>query len=316
MVFNIILFTVGLFLLIKGADWLVNGASIVAKKHQISDLAIGLTIVAFGTSAPELVVNIAASLEDHQEIVLANIIGSNNFNLLFILGVAGLISPLLVQSSTLFKEIPISLIAGVIVLFLANSFIFQGRTLNRIDGILLLILFLVFLWYVYTQLKKEPVLEEVKASNLPSWKIWGLIIIGLVALIAGGKMVVNGAVFMATSFGVSEKFIGLTIIAAGTSLPELATSVIAALKRKSDIAIGNVIGSNIFNIFFILGISATVRPIAYDTAFNRDIYLFIGGTALLFLLLFFGRKKLGRPAAAFMLMTFIAYTFYQISLEI
>ncbi|HSP83196.1 MAG TPA: calcium/sodium antiporter [Gillisia sp.] len=275
MILNIILFAVGLFLLIKGADWLVNGASIVAKKHQISDLAIGLTIVAFGTSAPELVVNIAASIEDHQDIVFANIIGSNNFNLLFILGVAGLISPLLVQSSTLFKEIPISLAAGVIVLFLANSFIFQGEILNRLDGILLLILFLVFLWYVYTQLKKEPVLEEVKANNLPSWKIWSLIIIGLIALIAGGKMVVNGAVFMATSFGVSEKLIGLTVIAAGTSLPELATSVIAALKRKSDIAIGNVIGSNIFNIFFILGISATVRPIAYDTAFNRDIFLFI-----------------------------------------
>ena len=153
MAINIILFTVGLFLLIKGADWLVNGASIVAKKHQISDLAIGLTIVAFGTSAPELVVNIAASIEDHQDIVFANIIGSNNFNLLFILGVAGLISPLLVQSSTLFKEIPISLAAGVIVLFLANSFIFQGEILNRLDGILLLLLFLVFLWYVYTQLK-------------------------------------------------------------------------------------------------------------------------------------------------------------------
>ena len=316
MVINIILFTVGLFLLIKGADWLVNGASIIARKQQVSDLAIGLTIVAFGTSAPELVVNLAASLENHQDIVFANIIGSNNFNLFFILGVAGLITPLVVQSSTLFKEIPISLGAGVIVLFLANSFIFQGEILSRIDGIILLMLFLVFLWYVYTQLKREPVLEEIRENNLPSWKIWGLIIIGLLALIVGGKLVVNGAVSMATSFGVSEKLIGLTVIAAGTSLPELATSVVAALKRKSDIAIGNVIGSNIFNIFFILGISATVRPIDFDTTFNRDIYLFIAGTAILFLLLFFGRKKLRRPAAIFLVITFIAYTFYQVSLEI
>ena len=316
MLINIILFTIGLFLLIKGADWLVNGASTVARKHHISDLAIGLTIVAFGTSAPELVVNIAASIENHQDIVFANIIGSNNFNLFFILGIAGLITPLVVQSSTLFKEIPISLGAGLVVLLLANSFVFQGEILGRIDGIILLILFVVFLGYVYTQLKREPVLEEVRENNLPAWKIWGLIIIGLLALIAGGKMVVTGAVSMATTLGVSEKLIGLTVIAAGTSLPELATSVVAALKRKSDIAIGNVIGSNIFNIFFILGISATVRPIAYDTAFNLDIFLYMAGTALLFILLYFGRKKLRRPAAVLLVLTFIAYTFYQISLEI
>ena len=316
MVLNIILLAVGLFFLIKGADWLVTGASNIARKQQISDLAIGLTIVAFGTSAPELVVNITASIENHQDIVFGNIIGSNNFNLFLILGVAGLITPLVVQSSTLFKEIPISFIAGLMVLLLANSFVFQGEILTRIDGIILLVFFLIFLAYVYTQLKREPVLEEVKENHSPKWKIWGLIIFGLLALIAGGKMVVTSAIFMATSMGVSEKLIGLTIIAAGTSLPELATSIVAALQRKSDIAIGNVIGSNIFNIFFILGISATVRPIAYDTAFNRDIYLLLGGTAILFLLLYFGRKKLGRPTAAMLLVTFVAYTFYLISLEI
>lgn len=316
MILNIFLLAFGLLLLIKGADWLVNGASTIAKKKKVSDLAIGLTIVAFGTSAPELVVNLAASIENHQDIVFGNIIGSNNFNLFFILGVAGLITPLVVQSSTLFKEVPISLLAAVMVLFLANSFIFQEEILSRIDGIMLLILFLVFLGYVYTQLKSEPVVEKIKEVNLPLWKIWGLIIIGLLALIAGGKLVVNSAVFMATSWGVSEKLIGLTIIAAGTSLPELATSVVAALKKNSDIAIGNVIGSNIFNIFFILGMSATVRPIGYDIAFNRDIYLLLGGTILLFLLLFFGKKKLGRPAAAIMVATFIAYTLYLVSLEI
>ncbi|TDN93422.1 cation:H+ antiporter [Salegentibacter sp. 24] len=315
MFLNIILLTIGLFLLIKGADWLVNGASTIARKKKVSDLAIGLTIVAFGTSAPELVVNLSASIENHQDIVFGNIIGSNNFNLFFILGVAGVITPLAVQSSTLFKEIPISLIAGIMVLILANSFIFQEKILSRVDGIILLILFLIFLAYVYTQLKGEPVIENIKELNLPVWKIWGLIIIGLLALIAGGRLVVDSAVFMASTMGVSEKLIGLTIIAAGTSLPELATSVVAAFKKNSDIAIGNVIGSNIFNIFFILGISATVRPIAYDIAFNRDIYLLLGGTTLLFLLLYSGKKKLVRPAAALLVITFIVYTLYLVSQE-
>ncbi len=316
MLVNIIYLVIGLVLLIKGADWLVNGASTIARKKQISDLAIGLTIVAFGTSAPELVVNIAASIDNHQDIVFGNIIGSNNFNLFFIVGIAGLITPLVVQSSTLSKEIPISFIAGILVLLLANSFVFQDAILSRIDGIILLVFFLVFLAYVYTQLKREPVLDEVKEINLSTWKVWGLVIIGLLALVAGGRMVVTSAVDMATTMGVSEKLVGLTIVAAGTSLPELATSVVAAFKKKSDIAIGNIIGSNIFNIFFILGISATVRPLFYDIAFNRDIYLFLGGTALLYLLLFFGKKELGRPAAGLMLVTFIAYTIYLITLEI
>lgn len=316
MYLNIILLTIGLFLLVKGADWLVNGASTIARKKNISDLAIGLTIVAFGTSAPELVVNLTASIENEQDIVFGNIIGSNNFNLFFILGVTGLITPLAVKSSTLFKEIPVSLLAAVMVLVLANSFIFKDEILSRIDGIILLILFLIFIGYVYTQLKSEPTINEVKETNLPAWKIWALIIIGLVALIAGGKMVVTSAVSMATSMGVSEKLIGLTIIAAGTSLPELATSVVAAFKKNSDIAIGNVIGSNIFNIFFILGISATVRPIMYDIDFNRDIYLLLGGTTLLFLLLYLGKKKLSRPAAVLLIATFIAYTLYLVSQEI
>lgn len=316
MILSTILLAVGLYLLIKGADWLVTGASSIARKHQISDLAIGLTIVAFGTSAPELVVNVTASIENHQGLVLGNIIGSNNFNLFLILGIAGLITPLIVQSSTLFKEIPISFIAGLIVLLLANKFVFQSEILTRIDGIILLVLFIIFLVYVYTQLKREPVLEEVIESYVPKWKLWGLIVLGLIALIAGGKMVVTSAVFMATSLGLSEKLIGLTIIAAGTSLPELATSVVAAIKKKSDIAIGNIIGSNIFNLFFILGISAVVRPIAYDTRFNLDIYLLLGGTAFLFIFLYFGKKKLRRLTAALLLITFLSYYFYLVSLEI
>ncbi len=191
MILNLIFLAVGLLLLIKGADWIVNGASAIARKKQISDLAIGLTIVAFGTSAPELVVNIAASIENHQDIVFGNIIGSNNFNLFFILGLAGLISPLVVQSSTLFKEIPVSLVAGFLVLILANNFGLQGGILSRIDGVILLVFFLMFLAYVYFQLKQEPVAYQVKETYLPAWKLWGLIIIGLLGLVAGGKLVVN-----------------------------------------------------------------------------------------------------------------------------
>lgn len=317
MILNIILLIAGLLLLIKGADWLVEGASTIAKKKKISDLAIGLTIVAFGTSAPELVVNVVASVEDHQDIVFGNIIGSNNFNLLMILGIAGLITPLVVQVSTVKKEIPISFLAVIMVFVMANAFFTSEALLSRIDGIILLIFFALFLYYVYTQLKNVPGTTPVNDINLPGWKIWGLIIIGLAALVLGGRLVVNSAVEMATGWGVSEKLIGLTIIAAGTSLPELATSVVAAMKKNSDIAVGNIIGSNIFNIFFILGVSSVVRPIPFDTVFNIDLYLLFGGTIFLFLAMYIaGKRKLDRWEAAVLLVTYIVYTGYLISGEI
>lgn len=317
MIIQIVLLVLGLGLLIKGADWLVEGASTVAKKKQISDLAIGLTIVAFGTSAPELVVNVVASVENHQDIVFGNIIGSNNFNLLFILGVAGLITPLIVQSSTAFKEIPISFIAVILLFVLANAFFTETAVLSRLDGIILLIFFAGFLFYVYKQLKREPEKNEVKELNLSNAKIWGLIIVGLAGLVIGGRLVVTSAVDMATAMGVSEKLIGLTIIAAGTSLPELATTVVAALKKNSDIAVGNIIGSNIFNIFFILGVSAVVRPIPFDEIFNTDLYLLFAGTAVLFLFMYLsGKMKLDRWEAAVLLAVFIAYTAYLVINEI
>lgn len=317
MIIQIVLLVLGLGLLIKGADWLVEGASTVAKKKQISDLAIGLTIVAFGTSAPELVVNVVASVENHQDIVFGNIIGSNNFNLFFILGIAGLITPLIVQSSTAVKEIPISFIAAIMLFLLANAFFTDTAILSRIDGIILLIFFAGFLFYVYKQLKREPEKNEVKELNLSNAKIWGLIIVGLAGLVIGGRLVVTSAVDMATAMGVSEKLIGLTIIAAGTSLPELATTVVAALKKNSDIAVGNIIGSNIFNIFFILGVSAVVRPIPFDEIFNTDLYLLFIGTAFLFLAMYTsGKRKLDRWEAAVLLAVFLVYTGYLVSKEI
>lgn len=308
---------VGFVLLIKGADWMVNGSTLLAKKNKIPDLAIGLTIVAFGTSAPELVVNTVASFEDHSDIVLGNIIGSNNFNLFMILGIVGLIFPITVQSSTVWKEIPISLFAAIVFLFLANGYVFYNEVgLSRWDGMILMIMFLLFLFYIYKQMKNDVTIPEVVVVQVSNLKIWGFIVAGLVGLIIGGKLIVDNAVSIASTLGVSEKIIGLTIIAAGTSLPELMTSVVAALKKNSDIAIGNIIGSNIFNIFLILSVSSFVRPIEFSSIFNTDIYLLIGGTVFVFLAMFIGKKKtLDRWEAALLLITFIGYTTYLVSKE-
>lgn len=308
----------GFVFLIKGADWMVNGSTLLAKKNRIPDLVIGLTIVAFGTSAPELVVNTVASFENHSDIVLGNIIGSNNFNLFMILGIVGLIFPIAVQSSTVWKEIPISFFAAVIFLVLANGYFFSGQMgLSRMDGAILLLLFLLFLFYIYKQMKNEVATTETVLITASNYKIWGFILLGLIGLVIGGKLIVDNAVIIASELGVSEKIIGLTIIAAGTSLPELMTSVVAAMKKNSDIAIGNIIGSNIFNIFLILSVSSLVHPITFSTVFNTDLYLLLGGTAFVFLAMFLGKRKtLDRWEAAILLLTFICYTTYLVSKEL
>ncbi|MFZ2288007.1 MAG: calcium/sodium antiporter [Bacteroidales bacterium] len=310
MVLQIGILILGFVVLIKGADWLVDGATFLARKNNVSDLAIGLTVVAFGTSAPELVVNTFASIQGHEAIVFGNIIGSNNFNLFVILGIAGLITPLVVQSSTVRREIPLSFIAMLFLFFLANNFFLsETRILSRIDGIILLIMFGLFLFYVYSQLKSDPA-EKLSEHHLPGHvKIWALIILGLGGLVLGGRLVVTSAIELATMFGVSEKIIGLTIVAAGTSMPELATSVVAAFKKNNDIAVGNIIGSNIFNIFFILGISAVIRPLGYDTSFNSEVYLLAFGTIGLLVFMFTGKKKkLDRWEAVLLLVIYVAYT--------
>jgi cation:H+ antiporter len=318
MILQFVLLVVGLVLLVKGADWLVDGASVLAKKNNISDLAIGLTIVAFGTSAPELVVNAVAASGNYPDIVFGNVIGSNNFNLFAILGIAGLITPLAVQSSTVWKEIPFSLLAAIAFFFLANNYFLSDPThLSRYDGFILLALFAAFLYYVATQLKADPFVEGVENKDYSKLKIWFLILIGLGGLVGGGKLVVDNAVSIAQTLGVSEKIIGLTIIAAGTSLPELATSVVAAMKKNADIAIGNIIGSNIFNLLLVLGVSALVRPLDYNQTFNTDIYLLSAGTIFLFLAMFIGKKqRLDRWQAALMLVIFISYTTYLVMLEL
>ncbi len=311
MTLSIFLIVVGFVLLIKGADWMVFGASALAKKYYVSDLIIGLTIVSFGTSAPELVVNSVASFQKHSDIVFGNVLGSNIVNLFMILGITGLVYPITVQSNTVWKEIPISILAVVVLFFLSNSFLFQDKPiLTRVDGIILLSLFAGFLFYIYNQMKNdrsENVPHVVKQmSNL---KIWGLIVIGIAGLVVGGKLVVDNAIKVATVMGVSEKVIGLTIVAIGTSLPELVTSVVAALKKNSDIAFGNIIGSNIFNILLILSVSSLLNPVYFNISFNAEIYLLAGGTSMLFIAMFTGgKKRLDRWEAGILLLIYLVYT--------
>ena len=318
MIVSILLILLGFFLLIKGAGWMVDGASSLAKKFNVSDLAIGLTIVAFGTSAPEMVVNTIASFQKQPDIVFGNIIGSNNLNLFLILGIVGLISPFVVQSSTVWKEIPISFFAALLLYALCNNFFIQENPmLSRIDGVVLMAMFGLFILYVYKQMKQDPQEPELSIVPMSNLKIWTLILIGLAGLVVGGKLVVDYATLIAAALGVSEKIIGLTIVAAGTSLPELVTSVVAALKKNADIAIGNVIGSNIFNIFLILSVSSFVRPISFNPVFNTDLYLLGAGTLLLFIAMFSGnKKKMDRWEAAILLGTFLFYNVFLIMKEV
>lgn len=298
--------------LIIGANMLILGASSLARRMRITDLAIGLTIVAFGTSAPEFVVNFVASVQGHPDIVLGNVIGSNIFNLFLILGIAGLISPVLVQSSSVWKEIPISFFAIVVLLILANYSVMQKATiLDRADGIILLALFAGFLFYVYKQFRSDPSTIGSQEKTFSTTKTIIYIIAGLAGLALGGRISITGAVSLAELLGLSERVIGLTIIAAGTSLPELATSVVAAIRKNNDIAMGNIIGSNIFNIFFILGSSALISPIHYNSAYNRELYLLGLGTLFLFVAMFSGKQRiLDRWEAALLLSTYVAYTIW------
>ena len=306
-----ILFVLGFILLIKGADWLVGGASSIAKKYRVSDIVIGLTIVSFGTSMPELIVNILASLNGNAEIAVGNVFGSNIANILLILGVAALIYPLPLKRGTVMSEIPFSLMAALLVGFLANASLFdnpQGLIVSRIDGAILLFFFLLFMLYVF-KVAREGGEEAVESyEEKPMKKAVGLILLGVVALFLGGKWTVDGAVLVAGQLGMSESFIGLTVVAIGTSLPELVTSAVAAKRRNTDIAVGNAVGSNIFNILWILGISALVHPLPFNVLSNFDILMIIFASTLLILSVSLEKKKaVGRISGVVFLLCYIAY---------
>lgn len=277
----------GFVLLIKGADWLVEGASSIAKRFRVSDLVIGLTIVAFGTSAPELIVNIIASIEGNADIAIGNVVGSNISNTLLILGCCALIAPLAVQRNTVLKEIPFGLLAAGTLFVMANDALIDGydvSELSRSDGVAFIGFFILFMYYTFGLNGANKEDSTHSEDTVPVWLSAGKLLIGLVALVGGGKIAVNSAVEIATLFGLSEALIGLTIVALGTSLPELAASGVATYRGRTDIAIGNIVGSNIFNIFWVLGLSAIIKPIPFAPATNIDLGVVVIATALLFLL--------------------------------
>lgn len=316
----VVLLLAGFVILIKGADFLVGGASSIAKKFNISNLAIGLTVVAFGTSMPELVVNLISATSGENDAAFGNIIGSNNFNLLMILGIAGLIYPLVVQRKTVKFEVPFSLFAVVVLYMLVNDQrmgLGDQNVLSRFDGFMLLVCFTVFLLYIYRTMKHTSDYEEESEIKVYSnLKSVGLFLAGLIMLVGGGKLVVDNAVIIAESYNVSKKLIGLTILAAGTSLPELATSAVAAYRKQTDIAIGNVVGSNIFNIFLILGITGVINPVAFNSVLNFDIYVLTGATIALLVFMFtLDTRKLDRWEALLLLGGYITYMIYLIGME-
>lgn len=290
-----ILFILGFILLIKGADLLVDGASAIARRFNVSDLVIGLTVVAFGTSTPELFVNIVASARGNSEIAIGNVLGSNIANILLILGISAAIYPLSVSKGTVWKEIPFSLLAVIILGLMANDRGIDAADisrLTRIDGLVLLAFFSIFLYYSFGIAKAiEGLTDHVPAKAQGIAKSFLLILAGLIGLTLGAKWIVDGAVSFAKSLGMSESLVGLTIVAVGTSLPELATSAMAAYKKNAEIAVGNVVGSNIFNIFFVLGVSATIRPLPFQAGSNVDIGVVIASSLFLFLFIFTGKTR-------------------------
>ena len=312
MLVSIILLIAGFFILIKSANFLVNGASALALKLSISDMVVGLTVVAFGTSSPELIVNIFASIENNYEIAFGNIIGSNIINTLLILGVSGMIYALQTRKNTVWREIPFSLFAIIVLFIMCNDHLFTGTAniLSSSEAIILLLFFFVFLIYTFA-VSKVQISDKIEIKKISNMNIMIYIVAGLTGLILGGKLVVHHAVKIAMILGVSDKLIGLTIVAIGTSLPELFTSAVAAYKKKSDIAIGNIIGSNIFNIFFVLGISALINPIPYDTAFNADMFILAISSLFLLFTMFTGQKRiLDRWEAFILLCLFMVYNIF------
>lgn len=306
------LFAIGFLLVIKGADFLVDGGSALAKRFHVSDLVIGLTVIAFGTSLPELFVNITAGIKGDTGIALGNILGSNIANIFLVLGVSGIIFPLTVTKGTIWKEIPLSFLAAILVGILANDYLIDANNysaLSRIDGLVLLSFFVIFLFYSASIAGDVPgVGEQIPAKRKSVVQISILLVVGLFGLILGSRLVVSGATSIAEALGVSQNLIGLTIVAVGTSLPELATSAVAAYKKNPDIAVGNVVGSNIFNIFFILGISSIIRPIPFAAGSNIDIGMVIFGSLLLFLYMFTGKKRiLDRSESGGFLILYVCY---------
>lgn len=305
-----ILLVGGFFLLIKGADLFVDGSSAAAKMLRVSPLIIGMTIVAMGTSLPETSVSVSAAIVGKNELAISNVVGSNIFNLMVVCGMCALLCPLKIDGESLKRDFPFSIVIAGLLMLVG----WLGWTVGRIDGIIMLLLFAGFLIIMISSAKKQQAENggEDEYKAMPVWKLLLFIIIGMAAIAIGGKMVVSGASDIARRFGMSDNLIGMTIVALGTSLPELVTSVVAAKKNEVDMALGNVIGSNIFNILFVLGVAAAIQPVAFTMANLVDTAVLIAMSGLV-LLFCIRKKQLVRWQGALMLIIYAGYTAYIIN---
>ncbi|WP_010198605.1 calcium/sodium antiporter [Bacillus sp. m3-13] len=306
-----LLLVVGFALLIKGADWFVDGASSIAKILRISPLLIGLTIVAFGTSSPEATVSILAALDGNAEVSLGNVIGSNIFNITLVVGLTALLNPLKVESETIRKEIPFTLLGSAVLLVLISDIALQGfseNLLTRSDGLIFLLIFAVFMYYIFEVARNNR--DKIPVEETSEKVTWGKnifwTVIGLAAIIFGGELVVRNSTEIAVSLGMSETLVGLTIVAIGTSLPELVTSIMAAVKKQSEIALGNIVGSNIFNILFVLGTASLITPLPVNSKIFVDIGLLV---VLTVILLVFSRTnfRIGKIEGTFLAIAYVLY---------
>ncbi|WP_313799917.1 calcium/sodium antiporter [Cytobacillus sp.] len=313
---SIILLMIGFVLLIIGANFFVDGASKIASYLHISRLLIGLTIVAFGTSSPEATVSILAALGGNADVAIGNVVGSNIFNITLVVGLTAIIHPLQVENETIRKEIPFTLLASVALMIFISDKVLESAShhvVTRSDGLILLLLFFVFLYYLFEVARKGRSNAKEEKTAQPTAAVWGkqilFTILGLGAIIFGGDLVVDSATEIALSFGMSKTLVGLTIVAVGTSLPELVTAITAAIKKESEIALGNIVGSNIFNILFVLGAAATISPLGADPKISIDITLMI---VLTLLLLVFSRTnfKIGKFEGIILAAAYIGYLIY------
>ena len=310
---NLILLLIGLGLVVLGADWLVNGASSIARRAGISEFVIGLTIVGFGTSCPELVVSLTGAIEGNSDISVGNVVGSNIFNALFILGLTALVLPVGMTDKNRRIDIPITLVVTILLVVLGITGSMSGPVISRWEGVVMLLVFSVYLFYCFKSDSKDE-LSETQQATLSFPKAIALTLTGLAGLIFGGDLFVDSATALARQIGVSDKFIAVTILASGTSLPELATSLTAAIKGKEQLALGNILGSNVFNAMLILGLSSIITPLSFASMTIVDIAALILSSVLLLIWAYTGRRnRIDRWEGTAMLLCYVAYNVFLFS---
>jgi cation:H+ antiporter len=317
MLLGFVWLVVGLVVIMIGANMLTDGSASIARRFGMSDMLVGLTVIAFGTSAPELAISVIASAGGQPQIAIGNVVGSNIINILLIVGVTALIRPIKVEKSVMTAELPMLFICSLLLLLFGNSGMINGHSENmlmRTDGILLLLLFVLFIRYTISAARRHPAANQTETvAEMPVWRSLLYVVVGLVGLVWGGDRFVDGASAIAVGFGMSEALVGLTIVAVGTSLPELATSVVAAIKGHPGMVVGNVIGSNIFNALLVLGAAGTVNPLSFAGITNVSLLTLVGASLLFWVFARFGGVRvITRVEAAIMLLCFVAYTGYLI----